>query len=187
MFTNQDQLSNATKATIDAQLTALNDLSSKAIDSLAELINLNISTAKASLEQTSAAAQQLLGAKDPQEFFSLTQSQAQPNAEKALAYSRHLAGIASKIQAEFTKSAETRLGELSKQVNSLIDDLSKSAPAGSENAIAMLKATVANANASYEQLSKATKQASESIEDNLNQIVKQFNPSAEKPSRSKRG
>lgn len=186
MFSTADQFSNATKATIDAQLAAMNELATKAFSSVAELVNLNVTAAKASLEHSSAAAQQILSAKDPQAFFSLASAQAQPSAEKALAYSRHLADIASKAQAEFTKAAELRLAETTRHVSALIDDLSKSAPAGSENAIAMLKGAIANANAGYEQLSKASKQASETMEDNLNQMVKQFVPSAEKPARAKK-
>lgn len=186
MFSTADQFSNVTKATIDAQLTAMTELATKAFSSVAEVVNLNVSAAKASLEHSSTAAQQILSAKDPQAFFSLASAQAQPNAEKALAYSRHLADIATKAQAEFTKAAELRLAETTRHLSTLIDDLSKSAPAGSENAIAMLKTTIANANAGYEQLSKATKHASETMEDNLNQMVKQFVPAAEKPARAKK-
>lgn len=186
MFSNADQFSNVTKATIDAQLAAMNEMATKAFASVAELVDLNVTAAKASLEQSTSTVQQILAAKDPQSFFSLASAQAQPNAEKALAYSRHLAGIASKAQAEFTKAAEIRLAETTRHVSTLIEDLSKSAPAGSENAIAMLKAAIVNANAGYEQLSKATKQANETMEDNLNQMVKQFVPAAEKPARAKK-
>jgi len=113
-------------------------------------------------------------------------AQAQPNAEKALAYARHLAGIAAKAQAEFTKAAEERMAETSRHVSTLMDDLSKSAPAGSENAIAMIKASIANASAGYEQLTKAAKQAGETLEDNISQATKHFVPAAEKPARSKK-
>ena len=93
MFTTADQFSNATKASIDAQIAAMNDFANKTLHSMAELVELNIATAKASLEHSSAAAQQILSAKDAQEVFALTSSQAQPNAEKALAYGRHVASI----------------------------------------------------------------------------------------------
>jgi len=114
MFTNADQLSNATKASIDAQLAVMSEITNKALHSVAELAELNIATAKATLEHASSAAQQLLAAKDAQEIFQLTSSQAQPNAEKMLAYSRHLAGIASKAQAELTKTTEARVAETSR-------------------------------------------------------------------------
>ncbi len=187
MFSAADQLSNATKASIDSQLAAMSELANKALHSVAELVELNITTAKESLAQTSAAAQQMLTAKDAQEIFSLTSTQAQPQAEKALAYGRHLASIATKAQAEITKATEARVAETAKQVTKLIDDLAKAAPAGSENAIALLKASVANANATYEQVVKASKQAFESMEDSVNEATRHFVPAAaEKPARAKK-
>ncbi len=186
MFSNADQLSNATKASIDNQLAAMSDLANKALQSVAELVELNLATAKDSLATTSAAAQQMLAAKDAQEVLSLSSQQAQPNAEKALAYGRHLASIATKAQADFTKATEARIAETTKQVNKLIDDLSKAAPAGSENAIALLKASVANANAAYEQVSKASKHAIENLEENFNEAAKHFTAATEKPARAKK-
>ncbi len=187
MFSAADQLSNATKASIDVQLAAMNDIASKALYSVAELVELNLSTARESLAYSAAAAQQMLAAKDAQEVFSFTSSQAQPGAEKALAYGRHLASIATKAQADLTKATEARVAETSKQVSKLIEDLSKAAPAGSENAIAVLKASVANANATYEQMVKASKQAIETLEENFTEAAKHFTPpAAEKPARAKK-
>ena len=186
MFSTADQLSNATKASIDSQLSAMNEFANKALLGLSELAELNIATAKASLEHASAAAQQMLSAKDAQELFQLTSAQAQPNAEKALAYTRHLTSLATKTQAELAKAPEALVAETTRQVTKLIDDLSKAAPAGSENAIAVLKTSVANANAAYEQLMKATKHAVETVEDSLNEAAKQFAPAADKPARSKK-
>ncbi len=188
MFSAADQLSNATKASIDSQLAAMSELANKALHSVAELVELNIATAKESLAHSSAAAQQMLTAKDAQEVFTLTSSQAQPQAEKALAYGRHLASIATKAQAEFTKATEARVAETTKQVTKLIDDLSKAAPAGSENAFALLKATAHTATTTYEQIVKASKQAFESMEDSVNEATKHFVPTAagEKPARSKK-
>ncbi len=187
MFSTADQFSNATKESIESQLAAMRDITTKALHSVAELAELNISIAKESLAHTSAAAQQMLTAKDVQEIFSLGSTQAQPGAEKALAYSRHVASIAAKAQAEFTKTVEDRVAVTSRQVTKLIDDLSNAAPAGSENAISFLKTSLANANAAYEQITKASKHAMESMEDNMNQAAKHFVPAAaEKPARAKK-
>jgi phasin family protein len=186
MFSNTDQFSSATKATIESNLATMNELTSKALNNFAELMELNLATAKLSLEQSAAAAHQILSAKDAQEIFSVTSAHAQPNAEKAMAYGRQLASIASKTQSEFTKAAEVRVAETSHQVTSLIDELTKTAPAGSENAVAMMKAAISNANASYEQFSKAAKQAGVALEDNINQAAKHFAPANEKPAKAKK-
>ncbi len=186
MFTSATQLSNATKAGIDSHLAALNEFATKALTTVAEVAELNMATAKASLEHASAAAQQVLAAKDAQEVMQLTSAHAQPNAEKAIAYGRQLASIASKTQAELAKATETQMAETSRQVNKLIDELSKAAPAGSEKAIEMLKASVANSHSAYEQLTKATKHAIETIEENITESTKHFASTTQKPARSKK-
>ena len=63
MFTSATQLSNATKASIDSHLAALNEFAAKALTTVAEVAELNMATAKASLEHASAAAKQVLAAK----------------------------------------------------------------------------------------------------------------------------
>jgi phasin family protein len=178
MFTIPEQFSAATKHQFEAQLAILNSLASTTFDSVQKIVDLNLNAAKTSLQESSATAQKLATAKDPQEFFSLSASHAQPNAEKA--YGRHLASIATSTQAEFTKAAETQIAETNRKVLSLIDELSKNAPAGSENAISILKSAIGNANAGYEQLSKTTKQAVEALEGNLNAAANQFVSAAEK-------
>lgn len=180
MFAIPEQFSAASKASLEAQLSMMTELSSKAFESIEKMIDLNLNVAKASLEESNAAAKQFLSAKDAQEFFSLAAAKAQPNAEKALAYGRHLASIASGMQSEFSKAAETQIAESSRKVLELVEEISKNAPAGSENAIALLKTAIGNANAGYEQLSKSTKQAVETLEANLNNAVGQFTQAAPK-------
>ena len=180
MFTIPEQFSTATKNQFEAQLAILNSFASTAFDSVQKIVDLNLNVVKSSLQESSATAQQLISAKDPQEFFSLGTAQAQPTAEKALAYSRHLASIASSTQAEFAKVAETQIAETNRKVLSLVEELSKNAPAGSENAIAIIKSAIGNANAGYEQLSKTTKHAVETLEGNLNAAASQFVNATEK-------
>lgn len=180
MFAIPDQFSSVAKANFEAQLSMLTSLTSKAFESMEKMVDLNLNVAKASLEDSSIAAKQLLTAKDPQEFLSLSAAQAQPAAAKAIAYGRHLAGIASSAHSEFTRAAEEQIAETGRKVSSLVDDVSKNAPAGSENVIALMKSAIGNANAGYEQLSKTTKQAVEAMETNMNSAVNQFSQAAEK-------
>jgi len=180
MFAIPEQFSNATKASLESQFALFSSLTAKTFEGVEKLVELNISTARSTLEDSSAAARQLLGAKDPQEFFSLTASQAQPNAEKALAYSRQLASIATGTGAEFSKAAESQIVEANRKVISLVDEVSKNAPAGSESFVAAVKTAISNANAGYEQFSKTSKQAVEALETNMNAAVSQFSATAAK-------
>jgi len=174
MFSIPEQFSAATKANFDAQLALITALTGKTFESVEKFVDLNMTVAKTSIDESTAAAKQLLAAKDPQEFFSLTASHAQPTAEKALAYGRHLATIASSTQAEFTKAAETQIAETNRKVLALIEEVSKNAPAGSENVVALFKTAIGNASASYDHLTKTTKQAVEAMEANLNTAVAQI-------------
>ncbi|MGG7607158.1 phasin family protein [Massilia sp. BKSP1R2A-1] len=182
MFAIPEQFSNATKANLESQFALFSSLTTKTFESVEKLVDLNISTARNTLETSSNVARQLLSAKDPQEFFSVTASQAQPTAETALSYSRQLASIATSTGAEFSKAAEGQIVEANRKVISLVDEVSKNAPAGSESYVAAVKTAISNANAGYEQFSKTTKQAVEAIETNLNAAVNQFSATARKAS-----
>lgn len=186
MFPIPEQFSNVAKANLEAQLSLLTNLTSKVFESVEKVVDLNLNVAKASLEDSSIAAKQLLGSKDPQEFFSLSAAQAQPAAAKAIAYGRHLAGIATNAQAEFTRAAEEQFVETGRKVTELVEDVSKNAPAGTENVVAIVKSAINNANAGYEQFSKTTKQAVEVMEANMNSAVSQFSQAAEKTANASR-
>lgn len=174
MFALPEQFSTASKVNFENQLALMSALANKTFEGVEKVFDLNINTFKRSVEDGNAAAKQLLAAKDPQELLALVTAQAQPNTENALAYGRQLAGIASGLQAEFSKAAETQVAEASRKVLELVEELGKNAPAGSENAVAMLKAAIGNATAGYEQLNKTTKQAADVVEANLNTAVNQF-------------
>ena len=180
MFTLPEQFSAATKANSDAMLSMLTAFTGKAIESLEKIVELNMTVAKTSFEESNVAAKQLISAKDAQEFFSLTAAHAQPTADKATAYVRHLAAITSGAQAEFTKAAEAHVADTNRKVVAFVDEISKNAPAGSENAVALLKSAIGNANASYDQFNKTTKQAVETLETNLNTAVSQISQATAK-------
>ena len=180
MFAIPEQFSNATKANLESQFALLSSLTAKTFEGVEKLVDLNITIARSTLEDSSNVARQLLSAKDPQEFFSVTASQAQPTAEKALSYSRQLASIATGTGAEFSKAAEGQIVEANRKVISLVDEVSKNAPAGSESFVAAFKTAISNANAGYEQFSRTAKQAVEAMESNFNASVSQFSATARK-------
>jgi phasin family protein len=174
MFAIPEQFSNATKSTLEAQFTLFSSLSAKTFDSMEKLIALNLATAKGSLAESTATARALLAVKDPQEFVSLTTGKVQPSAEKALAYGREVTAIIRGTSAEFSQAAESQIVEANRKVLSLVDEVSKNAPAGSEQYVSAMKTAIGNASAGYEQMSKTAKQAAETIENNVNSAVSQF-------------
>jgi len=180
MFAFPEQISNATKANMEAQFAMFSSLTTKAFEGMEKLVELNLTAAKATLEESSQTAKQLMSAKNPQEFFTMTAAQAQPTAEKAMSYSRQVAAIATGAQQEFTRAAEEQIAENGRKVLSLVDEVTKNAPAGTENAVAAFKAGLNNASAGYEQFTKTAKQAAQVVETNVNAAVNQFSQAAEK-------
>lgn len=178
MFTNNEQLSEATKAQMEAQIALFNTLTGKVVESVEKAIELNMNATKSVLDNASSTVQQMLAAKDPQQAMAVAADQVQPAAERALAYGRHVATVVSTTQAEFTRTMETQIAENSRQVNQLVDDLVKAAPAGTENMMAMIKTALNNANAGYEQLNKTSKQAAATIQSNVEAATAKFTEAA---------
>lgn len=167
MFPTQDQISAATKANLEASFALYSSLSSKTLESVEKLINLNLTAAKASVEESSEAARKLFGAKNPQEFLSVVSEHAKPNFDKAVAYGGHVVSITNGVKAEFTKATEEQIAQIGRKVNELVDLATKNAPAGSEGMLNLTKTTLANISNGYEHMTKTAKQAAEAIESNM--------------------
>lgn len=129
-----------------------------------KLIDLQIKTAKAAFAEGAKNAQALAAARDIQQFTEIQGAIAQPAAEKATAYARSVYTLVAETQAEMTRFFEARVGEVNKNVTSALDNAVKSAPAGSDVAVAAFKSALAAANQAYDAFSKATRQVTEATE-----------------------
>ena len=150
-----------------ANFETLFGLTNKAFEGIEKLVELNLQVAKASLSEVAETTKAALSVKDAQELLALQSTLLQPASEKAAAYSRHLYDIVAGTNAEVTKVAESTMAETQKKVLSLVDNAVKNAPAGTENAVALVKSAVAAANNAYESVHKAAKQATEVAEANF--------------------
>jgi phasin family protein len=154
-------------ATQKATLATLFDLGQKAFEGVEKVMELNLQVAKTSMEEASEHAKALLSVKDAQELIALQAAMLQPSAEKAAAYGRHLYDIASSTSAEVSKMAESQVSEAQKKFVSVVDNAVKNAPAGTENAVVLVKSAVAAANNAFDSLQKASKQAADVAEANF--------------------
>ena len=150
-----------------SNLETLFGLTSKAFEGVEKLVELNLAASKAALSEASAHTQTFLSVKDAQELMALQSGLLQPLAEKTAAYSRHLYDIASGTSGEFTKAMESQTAAAQKQFATLVDSAAQNAPAGSEQAVAMMKGAVSAANTAFESVQKAVKQATDLAESNL--------------------
>ncbi|MES2536000.1 MAG: TIGR01841 family phasin [Pseudomonadota bacterium] len=232
-FPKNEKLADIASAGFDGRLALVSQLSTNAIESIQQIVDLNLNAAKASAEGSAVAASRLLAAKNPQEFISRavaqakpataeaivynlhlaaiaaatqaeiarvaeehiaefspakssqefmlqTAAQAQPAAVSATAYNLHLAAIAAATQAEIARDAEEKIIETDREVSALVDEVSKSAPAGSQDVMAVMKCAVDSASAGYEHFSKTSRQAIEVMEKNWNTAANRFSQVAER-------
>lgn len=163
MFTTPEQFAVANKAAVDSLLS----LANTALASAERVAALNLNTARSVLEDGVANAKAMMGVKDVQEAVSMQAGMAQPGVEKAVAYSRSVYEISAQAQEELSKSLEAQFGEFQKQVASLLDTASKSAPAGSDVAVAAVKSAIAAATSAFDNMNKAAKQVAEITEANV--------------------
>ena len=158
-----DQLIAAQKANIDM----LFGLTHKAFESVEKLVELNLQVARTSLSEAAESTQAALSVKDAQELMALQAGLLQPAAEKAASYSRHVYEIVAGASTELTKTAEATMADSQKKMLAMVDTAVKNAPAGTENAVALVKSAVAAANNAIESVQKATRQATEVAEANF--------------------
>lgn len=154
-----------------ANVETLFGLTNKAFEGVEKLVELNLQVAKTTLAESADTTRAALSVKDAQELLALQAGLLQPAAEKAAAYSRHLYDIAAATNAEVTKVTEEQVADAQRKFMTLVDTMVKNAPAGSENAVALVKSAVAAANNAYESVHKAAKQAAEVAEANFQAVT----------------
>ena len=150
-----------------SNIEVLFGLQAKAFEGVEKLVELNLQTAKTAMTESAETIRAAFSVKDPQEFFALQSGLFQPAAEKIAAYNRHVYEIAAATNAEVTKVAEATAAEAQAKFLAVIDNAVKNAPAGTENAVALVKTAVAAATNAIEGMQKAAKQATDVAEANF--------------------
>ena len=169
-----------------ANVETLFSLTNKAFEGVEKLVELNLQVAKAALGEFADNTRAALSVRDAQELLSLQATLLQPAAEKAASYSRQLYDIAAATQAEVAKVAEAQFAEAQKNFASTMDAALKNAPAGSENAVALVKSALAAANNAYESLNKAARQAADVAEANFTAVTNTAVKASQAASKAKR-
>jgi len=110
MFSANPEQINVFKSNIDAFMT----LSKIALSSTERLAALNLSTARAALDDGGAASNALVRIKDVKELAALPSPLSGPAMEKTVAYLRNVQEIAAEAQAEISKLMNSYLSTLGK-------------------------------------------------------------------------
>jgi phasin family protein len=168
MITNPSQFLELQKVHVNA----LNAVGNALISAAQKVASLNVAAVRSAIDSATETAQSISGVKDPQALLSLSGSTAQPSVEKLVGYTRELVGIANTASAEIGKVVEQQIADSNRRMAELIDFVAKSAPAGSEQALALLRNAVSAGNTAFDTVSKASRQTADWAQANFSAAAK---------------
>ena len=120
------------------------------------------------MTEAAQTIQAALSVKDAQELLALQAGLLQPAAEKAAAYGRlRVRNRRLDRRRSRRASPKRQAAEAQAKFMAVVDNAVKNAPAGTENAVALVKSAVAAANNAFESVQKAGKQAAEVADANF--------------------
>ena len=155
------------RAAAKTNLDAIIEITTAQFNAVEKIANLQAVAIKSTFEDTIANVRALAGANGVQEYVKLQGSFAQPAYEKAIAYSKGMYEVATQTNAELAKVAERRIAEWNEGMVSFLDQALKNIPGASDAVVGAMKQAIAAGNSAYENLTKATKQATEMAEANV--------------------
>ncbi len=168
MSINTEQFTAANKATVDSLLSVANT----ALASAERIAALNLNTARAALEDTVSGVKSVMDAKDPKAALAAQTALAQPAVDKAVAYSRSVYEISAQTQQELAKMVEAQFGDFKKSMAGMVEMATKSAPAGSEGAVAAIQSAIAAANSAFGNMNAVAKQFADAAQANMTAVTK---------------
>jgi phasin family protein len=179
MFTNPEQFASATKTLFDLQMQTFNALASKTVQGVEQVVALNMATAKNSMEGTLAAGKEMSQAKDPKAAIDAISARVKPGMANATAYGDELKTIIEDMQKEFRQAADTHVAEAKTTLSALIYDVTQNVKPGSENAVEVIKSAIDNVFQGYEKVTQATRQAVQTVEEQIAKATAQVMPRAD--------
>lgn len=130
-----DQFVVANKNTV----TDLQGLAAAAFAGLEKLVKVNLAATRSLLLDSSDDMLAVLTAKTQKYALAAQASLVKPLAEKTVVYVRTVNTIASETGTEFNKVAQSQVAGAQRTLASAVDDLARSAPVGSQTAVAVFQ------------------------------------------------
>ena len=153
MYQTPEQFAALNKAGLEAAVR----FAGIALEGAERMIEVQLKAAKGAFADGVQQAKSFADVKDPQEFAQVKNSLMQPNMEKTASYVKNVYDVATSTQTEISKLVEEQVSEFNKQVVTTLDKMVKTAPAGSDVAVAALKSAISGINAAYENMTKSEK------------------------------
>jgi len=176
-----DQFTAANEAAIN-QFAYFSQLTLANVERFAEL---SLGVARESVEQATAHAQALAGAKDVHEVIAINSTAVEPVLKRAYAYSRTAYDSASETNNEVKKVFEKQAAEYNRAAIAALEEAFKYAPAGSETLVENVKTAMAAAQSAYNNVASINKQIYDSVEKTVEQNVNTVKSAATKAKKAK--
>ena len=171
-----DQFTAANEAAIN-QFAYFSQLTLANVERFAEL---SLGVARESVEQATAHAQALAGAKDVHEVIAINSTAVEPVLKRAYAYSRTAYDSAAQTNNEVKKVFEKQAAEYNRAAVAALEEAFKYAPAGSETVIENVKTAIAAAQSAYNNAAAINKQIYDTVEKSVEQNVNTVKSAATK-------
>ncbi|MBC8024109.1 MAG: phasin family protein [Burkholderiales bacterium] len=162
-----DQFTAANEAAIN-QFAYFAQLSLANVERFAEL---SLGAARESVEQATAHAQSLSGAKDVHEVIAINSAAVEPVLKRAYAYSRTAYDTATETNTEVKRVFEKQASEYNRAAVAALEEAFKYAPAGSETVVENVKTAIAAAQSAYNNVAAINKQIYDTVEKSVEQNV----------------
>jgi phasin family protein len=177
-----DQFTAANEAAIN-QFAYFAQLSLANAERFAEI---SLGVARESVEQATAHAQSIAGAKDVHEVIALNSAAVEPVMKRAYAYSRTAYETATETNNEVKRVFDKQAAEYNRAAVAALEEAFKYAPAGSETLVENLKTAIAAAQSAYNNAAAINKQIYDSVEKSVEQNVATVKSAATKSKSKKR-
>ena len=169
MFQAPEQFMALNKANLEAAVR----FAGIALEGAERMLELQLKTAKSAFADGVQQAKAFTEIKDVQELAQLKNTLAQPTLEKATSYVKSVYDVAAATQSEINRLVEEQVAEFNRHVVTGLDKVVKSAPAGSEVAVAAVKSAISAVNSAYDNLSKSAKQFADMSQANVEAAASQ--------------
>lgn len=163
MTISQDQFASIQKANIDAAQAFAGVL----LGSAERLFSLHAHFGRTLIETQASQGRKLWSVKEPLEVFRLQTDFATPAIEKGFEYARSAYDISAQAQEDIRKLLEERSDEFNKSLSGFLESVSRSAPGGSEAAVAAVRSTISAVNSTIEQFNRTARHVAELTEANV--------------------
>ena len=170
----------------EAAISQFNHFAQLSLANLEKFAQLGLAASRENVEQATAHAQALAGAKDVHEVIALNSAALEPVMKRAYAYSRTAYEAAADTNTEVKRVFEKQTAEYNRAAVAALEEAFKYAPTGSESLVDNMKTAIAAAQSTYNNFASINKQIYATVEGAVEQNVATAKRAATKAKSKKR-